>query len=317
MLLVGTSQTSFAGVYDLNFRRLTTVTDPGTCRDFAEETARELTAQTGARVIDAGCIADSYTLRGLDAVITYESPARLAMTTTSSAGRTFSAAFYANKSDCIQQLDRQKELFTAATGLTPLAAYCALDVAQAAIWSTRVDAIGQSEMKPEAAAITLWGTLINQNDVFANFLAAADAYDLTLFESGVSLDGLSRKLVLRFYATAPHSFEVYNEMKFQSMEACYSAGQKVDTMLKSAAKPVVSFCVRDGGSSNITLFVAALVKTLEPTSVFKSRALATTYSSLAPCETAVASIPHDSETIFGAVCAGSSNAYRVHLFSRP
>lgn len=317
MLIVGASQTSVAGVYDITLRRVSISTDLGSCQGFAEETARELTTQTGARVIDAGCKYDSYTFNGLDAVITYESPNRLLVTTTSTAGRTFSAAFFANKAECIEQLERQKELFTNATGLTPLAAYCMLDVTHSALWSTRVDAIGQSDMKPEAAAITLWGTIANKEEVFANFDAAAGAYDLLMHESGISSDGLSQQLVIRFYATTPHNFEVYNDMKFQTMETCYLSAEKVDTILKTAAKPVVSFCVRDGGSSSYTLFVAALVKTLEPTSVFSSRALPTTYSSLAPCETAVANIPNDDGTIFGAVCAGSRNSYQVHLFSRP
>ncbi len=106
-------------------------------------------------------------------------------------------------------------------------------------------------------------------------------------------------------------------MKFQNIESCYNAAQKVDAMLKTSVKPVISFCVKDGGSSNMTLYVTALVNTLEPISVFSSRALPTTYSSLASCDTAVANIPQGTDTIFGAICAGSLNSYRVHLFSRP
>ena len=94
-------------------------------------------------------------------------------------------AFYTDLGNCEGNLPRQSQLFSEATGLTPLVAYCMLDSGLSARWLTRVDGIGTTEYNPDTAAIMLWGDLLDFDQVAADLTAAAEAQGLRVFEIGM------------------------------------------------------------------------------------------------------------------------------------
>jgi len=317
ILFVGVSQAAFAGIYDLTFRRVAHSSDPETCRTFTEKVVYELTQQSSAQVISSGCRADEYTTKGLDSVITYQATAPLAMTSTGTLS-VYSSAFYSDLGKCNERLDLQKKLFTSATGLKPLTAYCALDVGSfTKAWETRVDGIGETKVQPHAAAVSIWGSIIDGKSVLQNYLDAAQGYGITIFEVGMTRSGLGNHLVVRHYSTEPLSLHDYDDMKFENAAACANAASALRTSLQSADKPTVVFCEQDK-QGVATLHATAFESLLKPVRVFKAQALATQFATLSLCEQGAKGILDGAHyDIFGALCAGAGKGFRIHLFSRP
>ena len=316
ILFLGAAQTAFGGVYDVKFRRVAPSSDAAACRSFTEKTVNELVRQTGARVISSGCQVDDYTLRAYDSIITYQAPAALAFTSTSTIS-VYSGTFFTSLETCNARLERQRELFTQATGLPALTAYCSLGISSPSSWETRVDGIGKSEIRPYAAGTTIWGSLVDAKAVLEDLLAVGKSYDISIFEVGISSNGMGHQIVVRHYAKEPMSFRDYDEMKYDTVPACATAAVSVKAGLQSAAKPVVIFCEKDG-SGKATLHATSFVDTLKPVGVFKAQVLTTAYPTSGECEQAAANIVDGTpEDIFGAYCAGASGNFRIHLFSRP
>jgi len=318
ILLIGVSQAALAGVYELTFRRVTGANEPERCRAFTEKTAHEFARQSGARVISAGCQADGYSEKGFDSVLTYQASEPVAIISTAT-NSVYSGAFYSNLETCNQRLALQQELFTRATGLKPLTAYCMIDIGSLGRrWETRVDGIGKSTVEPHAAAVTLYGSLVEGKSVFQSYLDAAQGYGISIFEVGVQQAGLGDHLVVRYYGTDYLYLQDYDDMKYETTNDCASAAAAVKEALQSAAKPVVAFCEKDRGNRSATLHVTAFEPILKPTDVFRAHTLATQYSTLSGCQSATAGVLGEGhDEIFGAVCAGTDRDFRIHLFSRP
>jgi hypothetical protein len=318
ILFVGASQTSFAGIYDLKFPRVASLEERESCEVFLEQTAIELVRQSGVTIIDSGCQEDEFTTKGMDAVITYQAPSRLNVTSTYTPLRTYSAGLYTNIDECTSQLALQRDLFIAATGLQPLASYCMLDIAITKTWATRVDGLGRSAVFPDSVALAIWGLVVDKDAVLAKYQAAADAYGISIFEAGVSHE-MGGKLILRFYSTEHFLIDDYNVMKYEDEEACSNAVLSVESVLRRADKPVIVFCVKDIDivSRGVSLHATTLVNSPDPVRSFEGRELTGRFVTLAACEQAAAGIDTHSDEIFGAVCAGFNDDYRIHLFTTP
>ncbi len=315
-LLIGLSQATFAGVYDLEFQRVASYSDRENCQKFAERTARELASQSGVKIIDYGCQADEYSNKGLDAILTYQAPTRLKVTSNYVGLSVYSGAFYANYDECNKQLELQKELFNKATGLKPLAAYCMLDVSYLTqFWKTRVDGLGETQSKPGIAGLTFWGMLPDEKLVIASYQAATGSYGVSFFEAGVSRDGLGKSLVVRYYSKEPYSLDDY-AMAYEKLSDCTLASSMVKTILQSTDKQAVIFCEKDLHSDRATLHASTFVETLKPTKLFHAKALTEQFTTLSACQQSSKNIEASSD-IFGAICAGADNDFRIHLFSRP
>jgi len=323
-LFLGLSQTSFAGIYDLTFGRVSSVNDRAACQAFVDAAAADLTRQSGVRIIDQGCRQDEFTVKGWDAVINYQAPARLAITSTYTSVL-YSAAFYDSRNECDEHIAQQRELFTAATGLQPLVAYCMLDLGLNQNWQTRVDGLGEAQVAADDVAAIFWGTLVDPEAVLASYRSAAEGYGLKVFEVGVSSVSYEMQIVLRVFTSEPYSIEDYYSMKYESVEACSAAADAVRGVLQSAPQPVVAFCEHESLPAPMrrqsdpipsTLHVTAFVKTLEPVSVFEARDLTNEFATLAACQQAAQGIEVGSG-VFGAVCAGAGGKFRIHLFTQP
>lgn len=313
VLFLGLCNFAVAGVYELTFRRTAPVNDRKLCETFVEETAKTFAEQSGAKVIDFGCNEDDYSVRGLDAVITYEAPARLEITTTNKVSP-YSGALYTSLPDCNKALENQEVLFTKVTHLPVLASYCQLEVGAGRRWETRVDGIGTSEMKPDNAAITIYGTITDFKSIAAAYYAAAPAYGITVSEVGMDGGGFGKHLVVRFYANAFYSLKDFSDMKFQDMSTCEAAAATTKKFLEGTDKPVVSFCEKVSGG--VTLHVTNFADTLKPVNVFKTLQLSKQYASIEACQSGLQSLPTVSDA-YGVVCAGVAKNVRAFLFTRP
>lgn len=313
VLFLGMSQICFAGIYKLTFRRVAPVSDQKRCEAFSMETAKEFSRQSGAQVIDYGCEKDDYTARGWDAVITYQAEKPFSLTSTHRAA-SYSTALYANSDDCNQQLTAQKDLFVRTTGLDVLTAYCMLDLGSRR-FETRIDALGTSEIKPDLASVTLWGTVADAKSIAASYQAAATAYGITVFEGGMNEGGFGKHLVVRYFASAPWGLTDYSEMKFDSADACEAAASTTQNFLQSADKPAVIFCENKTGGF-ATLHTTVFADILKPVAIFRVNALTQRYPTMSACQEAVRALP-SIPGAFGGVCAGLAKEFRIHLFSRP
>lgn len=313
VLFLGLCNFAVAGVYELTFRRAAAASDRKQCETFVEETAKTLASQSGAKIIDFGCNEDEFSVRALDAVITYEAPARLDITSTNSTS-TYSGALYANLADCNDALEKQEVLFTKVTRLPVLTSYCMLDVGIGRRWETRIDGLGISEMKPENAAVTLWGKITDFKSIAADYSTAAPAYGITVSEVGMDGGGFGRHIVVRFYAKTYFSIKDYNDMKFDNISTCETAAATTKKFLEGTDKPVVSFCEQVSGGA--TLHVTNFADTLKPVNVFKAIQLSKQYASIADCHKGLTALPTVSDA-YGVVCAGVGKNVRAFLFTRP
>lgn len=315
ILWLGSSYTSFAGIYDLNFRRVAPSKDSAICQTFIENTATVFAAQSDALVIDYGCQQEEFS-KDWNAILTYQSPTRLKVTSTHTLS-IYSTAFYSDRTQCEAQLPFQSELFKTATGLEPLAVYCMLDVGISPLWETRVDGLGEPALQPTITSVGYWGALVDSAAVIANYKAAIKGYGFILSELGNYYTGIDRKIVMRLYVPESYRIEDYNEMKYSTVEQCSAAAAQANANLKSADHPVVAFCEKELHSNLSTLHVTAFEKILKPKSVFAVKALPTQYSTFSACQTNAEKIASASPDIFAAICAGRDADFHIHLFSRP
>jgi hypothetical protein len=191
-----------------------------------------------------------------------------------------------------------------------------LDVAAKGRWETRVDGLGTSELKPDIAAVTLWGSVADFKPIAESYRNAAASYGMNVFEVGFDGAGFGNHLVIRFYSSTPYTLMDYSEMKFETESACESAATATRKALEPASKPVVTFCEESKDGRSNTLHVTSFEATLEPVSVFKAVRLSNRYATLGACQKSLQDLPSVSGA-FGAVCAGIANDFRIHLFSRP
>lgn len=314
ILFLGLAKTSFAGVYDLKFSRVAALDEEQSCEAFIEKVADEFAAQSKGKIIDGGCRQDEFSIAGWDAVLTYQSPARLHVTSTYKAS-VYSSAFYSSRKSCEDGLELQKKLFTSATGLKPLAAYCMLDVASYKKWITRIDGLGSSKVTSGSMAASFFGTIVDADSVFTNFSKAAKGHDISIFEAGQSLDSVNH-LVLRYYSLVPYRIADYNAMKYEDAKSCTAAAGSVNNALKLASKPAVVFCELSKNKKVAILHATAFEELIKPQRVFDARELATSFSTLEACEAASKKVGVTGD-VLGAVCAGSSANFHIHLFSKP
>ncbi len=314
VLFLGASQICLAGVYKLTLRRVAPVSEQHRCETFVEETAKEFSRQSGAPVIDYGCEKDNYSARGWDAVITYQAEKPLAFTSTHSSS-SYSAALYVSWDECHQRLSSQRDFFSKTTGLDVLTSYCMLDVGTRR-FESRIEALGTSELKPEVAAVTLWGTVRDAKSIIANYQAAATAYGIIVFEGGMNGGGFGNHLVVRYYAPVPFLLADYSDMKFDSATACESAASTTKSILQSTSKPAVVFCETAKAGGSAALHVTVFDDVLNPFYIFKVNQLTKRHATMDACQQALRALPSLPE-VFGGVCAGLKNEFRIHLFSRP
>lgn len=314
ILFFATSLPALAGVYDLKFRRVSPFSDKARCQSFVEKTAKEFAAQSGATVIEYGCVADDYTIKAWDAVITYQGTA-LTFTSNFSVS-VYSSAFYNNLEACEKELPLQRDLFSKATGLKPLSSYCTFDMSSPASWETRVDGLGEPTLKPEKIGISISGNIVGDKAVIANLQSVAKDYGFTIYEAGIDGKWGTRKLVLRIYATEPISPQDYREMRYDNVSTCVAAAAEASSFLKAAAKPALVFCDKDLSGDRATLHVTTFVPMFKPVSVIRAKALTTEYPSLPACQEAAKKFTPTID-ILGALCAGSGRSFHIHLFSRP
>lgn len=313
---ISASTFAYAGVYDLTFRRAAPSSDAASCRAFAASVAAELERQSAADVLDHGCRGGVLAMDPLDAVITYQASEQL-VTTSTYTFPLYSAAFYKSRADCAAALTRQETLFTAATGLAPLASYCMVEgVSQR--WQTRVDGLGASAVTPDVAGIGLYGRVAEGEweRLRSDVLAAATSTGLSVFEMGVSTSGVPYHLVVRYYATEPYSLDDYDDLPFQDVASCQSAGSYLRARFAAGHGPVVVFC-EDSNSSGVRMHAAAFKPTLGANTVFKARPLTAIYASHEACQAVADDLDGRAGAILAAVCAGRGGQYQIHLFARP
>ena len=303
-----------ADIYDMTFRRVTR-TDLAACQVIADGIADQLKAQASVTVIDSGCREGDLTLDGLEAVITYEAPARITLTST----YTYpfhSMSFYANVADCQAQLETQKSLFTTATGLQPLYAYCMFDGGLDHRWMTRVEAIGTSEIKPYSDSINIDGQIDDSQKLLADLKVSAAARDISIFESGVVRGGIAYEYVVRYYASKNYRLDDNRDLSFATLASCSQTASEVRQFLASASQPVTIFC-ESSRSGQVIMHASVFVDIEQSNDVFKVRKLTGVYPNIAACNGAAQQISTDSADIFGAVCSGRGQSFSVHLFTTP
>lgn len=314
ILFMGFSQISLAEIHELKFSRVSQSNDIATCQDFILDAVEEFKFQTGIHVIDSGCKLSDSTLGKYDATIIYQADAAVSRTS-SYYSSVYSSSFYDNLDECRSQLRDQRQLFTIATDLKPLASYCMVDSSSLSKrWATRVDGIGQTASRPSVIGTMIRGSIITPREVISNFTDAAEDYGFYIFENGIVNSGSIGKLVLRVYTTEHFSFHEYTEMQYGSPQNCANAAIEVRTALETTDKPTVSFCTKNSNSMT-TLHVTSFINTTNPQYVFKATELTTNYTSQQSCQQAADNISLNALDIFGAICSGSNQNYKIHLFS--
>ncbi len=319
LLLVSSS--SFAGIFTLHLVGFPK--EAKTCLEQGASAAQIFQNKTGLPVVHVECVAENES--GYNFKWEYESEKSVSLITTDySAWGTTPTGRYRNALDCISALPLQADLFSQATGVAPLFAYCRrqnIDVGKN--WEIILIGFGETPLKPqlggflwfsEPQAITL--TEIKASlDLKLKSLGALLA-DVIIHYNTVMGAGTT---AIHYFAPQRIEFSLERVVQVPSQANCFQALEEAKEFLQPEEKALfITYC----GKSTFGAFDLHLGFVGKPST--RIQTAAQSFSSLSECESQRAVIVKEHSgsklaRVLGGLCSKDtySGKYTVILFKKP
>jgi len=323
LLFVGNillSSSGFAGIF--NFHLMGFPKETKTCLEQGATAAQVFQKETGIPVVHVECLAENAT--GYDFKWEYESEKPVSVVTTDYDWGTTPPGRYRKVLDCVSALPLQTDLFSRATGMAPLFAYCRKQNIDAGKnWEIILMAVGETQLKPQLGGY-LWFSepqAISLSEIKESLdqkLKSQGAFlaDVILHYNTVMGAGTT---AIHYFAPQRIEFSLERVVQVPSLTQCSQALEEAKGFLETEEKALfTSYC----GKSTFGYFDLHLGFVGKPTT--RMQTAAQSFSSLSDCEGQRAAIVKEHSgsqlaKVLGGLCSKDTDSgkYKVVLFKKP
>ncbi|MCX6124188.1 MAG: hypothetical protein NTV34_05490 [Proteobacteria bacterium] len=320
--LVAGSMATAESLYEYKLQRFDSASQPDRCQARIAALATEFAQKANVSVFASSCQKLDYDDAYIYGVITYTAAQQVktvrVMSPYGDGVSDFGA--YGSQALCEADFDRQRDFFTSATGLEPLANYCYRNASVTyPTFGMQIEAIGETNVSRFVARVPFYSPRIRVDLALMQQIAAQFAeLGGVVADVRVGRGFVGEEFRVDYYAVNSMLINVSTEIEFESEAACQANVSAVNSaLIADIGQVLASFCDVNAGPR--LAVVSALLHNQSPSQVYKIHTISSNaFTTRAACNSELPKIVADLSgrgvKVSAAVCGVSGGRFAGHVF---